>query len=160
MNASNGIFAGLPIPFISSAMRPTQVSARGAKIDEPCTDSEHEALLKSSPENKATILLKDMHIRCAVCICVSTCTILTMGLTALIAVVYSQFNNVVYEVDSTVSIISTVQDTLSNVNTILKSTAALSQSVQLMSGKILNTTQEGLSDLHRLVEHPTITLAG
>ena len=154
-NNTGSFFSGLPI----NPAKTAGAMVRSIKQNnEQSADTERESLLDSSSENKTSVILLDWNTRCVLWLCAITCTAFILIIIVLTALVYTRLNNTIYEVDSSVSIANTARSTLSNVNTILQSTAALSQSVHHMATKILNTTQEGLADIHRLVEHPTITI--
>jgi hypothetical protein len=169
-NASaNGMFASLPLArkstaatathAVAHALLPTHFSTR-----EPASEAERELLLDGDDTTKQPkVVLLDRRTRLSVMCCSFACTLLTITIVVLLVLIYDRVNDTLADIDNSVSIAASTSTALTNMNKILNSTANVAKTVERLGGlttpllrKIVNTTQDTVDDIHRLVEHPTL----
>lgn len=175
--SANGMFASLPLTRTSTAttgathavahaLLPTHFSTR-----EPASEAERELLLDGDDATKRPkVVLMDRKTRLSVMCCSFACTLLTITIVVLLGLIYDRVNHTLVDIDNSVSIAASTSTALTNVNHILNSTANVAKTVERLGGmtfnaatfttpfltKIVNTTQDTVNDIHRLVEHPTL----
>lgn len=144
---------------------------------EQATDAEREILLspdRDSEHSLKTTPLLDRTTRISLMCCACACTFLTITIVVLLGLIFDRVNTTVADVDKSVSIANTAMSALKNVNSILNSTARVAKTIDRLGGmtvnaamfttpylgKMLNVTHDTINDVHRLVERPTISIAG
>jgi hypothetical protein len=165
----NGMFASLPLArkstaatathAVAHALLPTHFSTR-----EPASEAERELLLDGDDTTKQPkVVLLDRRTRLSVMCCSFACTLLTITIVVLLVLIYDRVNDTLADIDNSVSIAASTSTALTNMNKILNSTANVAKTVERLGGlttpllrKIVNTTQDTVDDIHRLVEHPTL----
>jgi hypothetical protein len=167
--SANGMFASLPLArkstaatathAVAHALLPTHFSTR-----EPASEAERELLLDGDDTTKQPkVVLLDRRTRLSVMCCSFACTLLTITIVVLLVLIYDRVNDTLADIDNSVSIAASTSTALTNMNKILNSTANVAKTVERLGGlttpllrKIVNTTQDTVDDIHRLVEHPTL----
>lgn len=178
---ANGMFSSMPLGSQLHTPTNANTSTRSSLLPthvakEQATEAEREMLL-SGDANKDDgkhhrMVLLDRNTRLSIMCCAIACTLLTVTLVVLLALIFDRVNSTVAEVDKSVSIASTARLALANVNSILNSTARVTNTIDRLGGmtfnaamfttpylgNMLNVTQDTMNDLHRLVERPTISI--
>jgi len=180
---TNGMFSSMPLGSQLHTHTNANTSTRSSLLPvhvakEQATDAEREMLLSGDAnkdhEKHPRVVLLDRTTRISLLCCAVACTLLTITIVVLLGLIFDRVNSTVADVDKSVSIANTARSALTNVNSILNSTARVANTIDRLGGmtfnaamfttpylqKMLNVTHDTINDVHRLVERPTISIGG